>query len=169
MTKADSQAPGPSARLTLREVTAETVRAVAALEVAPDQQHLVANNALSMAEASVTPGAWFRAVYADETPVGFVLLFDPTLPGAKPYEPLKPGDAYLWRFMMDHRFQGHGYGQLALDLVRAYLRTRPGIERLIASFVPGEQSPRRFYLSYGFRETGRLVANDTEVEICLVL
>ena len=52
----------------------ETARAVCALEVGPEQHGYVAPNAVSIAQAHFEPKAWFRAVHADETPVGFVML-----------------------------------------------------------------------------------------------
>ena len=86
------------AEVTLREVTRETVRVICKLEVAPEQRGFVAPNAVSIAQAYFEPKAWFRAVYAGEEPVGFVMLFEDT--SAEEY--------YLWRFMIaaEHQEQG---------------------------------------------------------------
>ena len=46
----------------LREVTAETVRAICRLTVAAGQDQFVAPNAVSIAEAYFHPTAWFRAI-----------------------------------------------------------------------------------------------------------
>jgi hypothetical protein len=51
--------------VTLREISAATVRQITDLAVAPEQQRFVATNAVSLAEALFTPEAWYRAVYAD--------------------------------------------------------------------------------------------------------
>jgi diamine N-acetyltransferase len=155
--------------VTLREVTGRTVRRVTSLEVSAAQEDFVAPNAVSIAGAYFEKGAWFRAVYADETPVGFVMIFDPSLPGAGSKDGLEPGDAGLWRLMIDQRFQGLGFGRRALDLVSAHVRGRPGLRRLVSSYLPGEGGPQRFYLAYGFSKTGRLRNNGREVEICLAL
>ena len=61
---------GVADEVTLREITAETVRAICNLDVAPEQRGYVAPNAVSIAQAHFQPRAWFRAVYAAETPVG---------------------------------------------------------------------------------------------------
>lgn len=50
--------------VSLHEITADTVRAVCALEVSPEQRGFVAPNAVSIAEAHFEPRAWFRAIYA---------------------------------------------------------------------------------------------------------
>ena len=64
------------ATVSLREITAETVRMITALSVAEHQRHLVAPNAVSLAEALFAPAAWYRAIYLDEEPAGFVMLED---------------------------------------------------------------------------------------------
>lgn len=141
--------------MTLREVTAATVRAVCALEVRPEQRGFVAPNAVSIAEAYFEPRAWFRAVYADDEPVGFVMLEDD--PEAEQY--------YLWRFMIDGAHQGKGYGRRALDLVVDHVRKRPGARELVASYRPGEGSPRDFYLRYGFVEGEETPAGEIRIRL----
>jgi diamine N-acetyltransferase len=144
--------------VTLREITADTVRAVCALEVSPDQRSFVAANALSIAEACFEPKAWFRAVYADETPVGFVML----------YLDREKQEYYLWRLMIDARHQGESYGRRALDLVVDHIRTLPGARYLYSSYVDGERSPGRFYARYGFEETGELEDGERVIRLSLV-
>lgn len=144
--QAESAMPGRDATVTLREVTRETLRAVLALKVAPEQERFVAPNPYSIAEAYFEPKAWFRAIYADETPVGFVMLFDD--PENTTY--------YLWRFMIDRRFQGTGFGARALETVVEHVRTRPGATALTLGCVQGEGSPCPFYERHGFTYTGEV-------------
>jgi diamine N-acetyltransferase len=146
-----------AADVTLREVTAETVRAICALEVAPAQKGYVAPNAVSIAQAHFEPRAWFRAVYAGEAPVGFVML--DVDPEAKEY--------FLWRFMIAAEHQGHGYGKRALDLVVEFVRTQPDASFLGSSFVPGDDGPREFYLRYGFVETGEVEGDERVIRLAL--
>ena len=143
--------------VTLREVTAETLRAVCRLEVGRDQQGFVAENVFSIAEASFEPKAWYRAVYADEEPVGFVML---------EHDPEQQED-HLWRFMIDHRHQGKGHGRAALDLVVEHVRAR-GAKRLLSSYVPGDAGPAEFYRRYGFVETGEVDEDELVIRLDLV-
>ena len=138
-------APSRESELSLREVTRETLGDVLRLAVAPGQEHFVATNAVSIAQASFYPEtAWFRAIYADGTPVGFVML---EVDAEKP--------AYhVWRFMIDQRFQKLGLGARAMDLVMDHVRTRPGGTELSLSHVPGDGSPGPFYEKLGFVYTG---------------
>lgn len=165
----DKALPEAGAPVSLREITADTVRAITRLQVNEVQRSYVASNALSLAQALFHPQAWYRAVYAGEVAVGFVMLADHSLPGSTPPSaptPSRPRLALL-RFMIDHRVQARGFGRAALALVIAHARTRPGVDRLTTSCVPGPLSPKAFYESVGFVATGEIDAG--EVVLALVL
>ncbi len=143
--------------VSLREVTGDTVRVICRLDVSEEQKHFVAPNAVSIAEAYFEPKAWFRAIYADETPVGFLMLYD------DPDEPLY----FLWRYMIDVRYQKLGFGKKAMDLLLEYVRTRPGAKEMMLSCHPGEDGPEPFYRRYGFALTGRMLGDEAEMRIDL--
>jgi diamine N-acetyltransferase len=147
--------PGPS--ISLREISKDTVRAICRLAVAPEQNGFVAPNAVSLAEALFEPKAWYRAVYAGEEPVGFVMLFD---------DPEAP-EYYLWRFMIAAGHQGRGFGKQALAQVIAYVRSRPRAGELTTSCVPGEGSPCGFYQKMGFAFTGEVDENELVMRLPL--
>jgi diamine N-acetyltransferase len=153
----------------LRTIDWNNLHAVLALDVDPAQQRFVASNAVSLAEARFNPGAWFRAVYAGDTLVGFMMLFDPTLPGAIASDPVESTDMVLWRLMIDRRYQRQGLGRRTLDAAREHIVGLGRFRRLLTSYIPGPGGPKDFYLSYGFAETGRLWDNGTEVEIAFEL
>lgn len=137
--------------VSLREVTAQTVRAICKLEAQPPGY--VAPNAVSIAQAYFHPEAWFRAVYADEVPVGFVMLED----SARLPQPPAEHRVFLWRFMIDAPRKGQGLGRAALRLVIEDLKQRyPGLQRFGTSCVIGPHSPRAFYESLGFVFTGEV-------------
>ncbi len=145
MTDPTPAMPAPDAVVSLREITKDTVRRIVQLKVAPDQERFVATNGMSIAEAHFSPEvAWFRAIYAGEVPVGFMMLEDDA---AKQ-------KVFLWRFMIDARYQGRGFGRRALERVIAHVRTRPGAVGLETSCVPGDGSPCPFYERMGFAYTG---------------
>jgi diamine N-acetyltransferase len=138
--------------VTLREITDDNRVRVEALAVTEVQTSYVAGVADSLVEAAQTPQAapWFRAVYADDDPVGFVMISD----GITVDDPELLGPYYLWRLLIDQRHQGRGYGSAALALVVEHLLTRPDAQVLLTSVVPGPDTPRGFYLGLGFRDTG---------------
>jgi len=155
-------ATSPTAKVSLQEVTASTVRAVTDLRVAPEHEDYVASNAVSIAQAYFHREAWFRSIHAESDLIGFVMLSDSTLLTPAP----TPAQLSLWRFMIDRRYQRAGFGRKALELVVAHARTRPGIDAIHTSYVAGPHGPMEFYLSFGFRHTGEIKPNG---EVALVL
>jgi diamine N-acetyltransferase len=148
--------------ITLREVTAATVRAVTSLRVAPEQENYVASNAVSIAQAYFAQDAWFRAIYADEQLIGFAMLRDGTLLSPENAKP----EVSLWRFMISHHYQKLGYGGEALSLLVSHARSRPGVKSFETSYVPGPNGPKDFYLAFGFHHTGEVKPSG---EVCLSL
>lgn len=143
--------------VSLREVTGENLSDILKLKVEPEQEQFVASNAISIAQAHFEEKAWFRAIYANETPVGFVMLYD---------DPEKT-DYFLWRFMIDKRYQGLHFGQRALQLLIDHVRAQPDATELLVSYVPAEGSPETFYRAAGFVDTGEI--SDGEIVMRLAL
>lgn len=133
--------------ITLREITRDDLDAMLALEVAPHQQGFVGSVAKSIAQAHYYPeSAWYRGVYAGDTPIGFVML---ALEAGRP--------PYLWRFIIDARFQRRGLGRLAMErILEAARALRPGDSEIRLSHVEGEGHPGPFYERLGFAYTGEI-------------
>jgi diamine N-acetyltransferase len=153
------------ATVTLEPITDDNRDAVSALKVTEIQEDYVAGVAESLVEAAATPQAmpWCRAVYADATPVGFVMISDNIPPG----DLALIGPYYLWRLIIDARYQGRGYGRAAIALVVEYVRTRPGAQELLTSVVPGDATPLGFYLRCGFTETGEMFDHERVLRLPL--
>lgn len=155
----------PAPNVSLREITSANRAAVEALTVTAVQAEYVTGVAESLVEAAETPDAcpWYRAVYADDRPVGFVMISD----GITVVNPAYLGPYFLWRLLIDQRYQGRGYGSAALRLVIEYVRTRPGARVLLSSMVQGAASPIGFYLRQGFRATGEVHEDELVLELDL--
>ena len=149
--------------VSLRSINESNREAVEALEVAPDQQQFVSNAADSIREAAKEPDgrALYWAIYADGTPVGFVMISDDV--GGPDYFP-----QYLWKLFIDQRYQRRSYGTATLDLIAEYFRRRPEVEVMRTSAGQGKGSPIGFYERYGFERTGDIVF-DSEVLLQLKL
>lgn len=146
----------------LREITAQTVVKVCALsETLPlSQQRLVADNAISIAQGHFSSRAWMRAIYAGDTPVGFMMLH------MGPEEGFSLPDVFLWRLMIAAPEQGKGYGRRAMELLFDHLRAQ-GVPKLVTTYVPGEGSPEGFYKKLGFVPTGK--KHEEEIELVFKL
>lgn len=151
------------ASVTLREITADTLRGIVSLAVAESQKGFVATNAVSLAQALFATEAWYRAVYAGDEPAGFVMLEDQSLLTPPPDKP----EVAVWRFMIDAKFQGQGIGRAALQRVIEHVRDKRLFEKLQLSYVPGPGCPEPFYLGLGFRHTGRLDGDEVILELPL--
>jgi diamine N-acetyltransferase len=148
-----------NALVTLREITADTVGGICRLSdtLSAEQQKMVAPNAYSIAQAHFEARAWFRAVYADETPVGFVMLYD---------DPEKD-HVYLWRFMIAGPHQGKGFGRRALELVFEHALRRPNVRAVKASYVPIDGGAGPFYRKLGFEPTGEMDGDEVVIRLAL--
>ena len=143
------------AMISLRAIDSSNREAVEALRVSPAQERFVSNVPESLLEAVDEPDgrALYWAVYADETPVGFVMISDEV--GHPDYIA-----HYLWKLFIDARHQSRGYGTAVLDLIVEYFRGRPGVEVLWTSAGQGKGSPIPFYERYGFEQSGEIVFDD---------
>ncbi len=150
-------------RVTLREITEDTVVSIVKLSVAEHQKGFVATNAVSLAQALFSKEAWYRGIYVGDEPAGFVMLYDESLREPRPEAP----EIGVWRFMIDERFQGRGVGRVALQMVIDHVRAKGLFTTLELSYVPAEGNPEPFYRSLGFRPTGRI--DDGEVVLALDL
>ncbi len=158
------------AAVELRDIiTDEDRAAVLEMRTRPDQERFVSPVEESyrdaVMEAHACPRMW--SVHAGGSIVGFVMISDGIAQATLDADPDLLGPYYLWRLLIDARYQRVGYGTAALDAVVAYLRGRPGAEILWTSAGEGDGSPRPFYERYGFVATGRII--DGEVVLRLDL
>ena len=140
--------------VTLREITSGNLHAVLELTVADHQLRAYPrSNAYSIAEAHYPVDddpVWLRAIYASETPVGFMMAS----------EAPDKGEYFLWRLMIDHRFQRSGYGSRAVQLLIERILQTGNPKVLITSHLPEDANAGRFYERLGFRYTGKLIGAD---------
>ena len=135
----------------LREITSENWRLVTRLHVADDQTAFVAPNDYSLLEAAYdNPKYQFTplAVYADDTPVGFVMYGQIDFNGRWAWA--------IWRLMVDGEHQRKGYGRAALGLTVERMRAEHGCDEIFISFLPDNHSARTLYAAEGFEDTGEI-------------
>ena len=147
----------------LRPLTEENRPALEALRVVTAQRAFVSSVTDSLAEAELEAGTnpLVFGLYNRETPVGFVMIAD---------EVDDPDYIahYLWKLLIDERFQRRGFGTAALDLVAAYVRSK-GVPTMWTSTGEGEGSPIPFYERYGFVRDSVHEDDDGSREIMLRL
>lgn len=151
--------PGPEAQVSLREITADSVRDICRLTdtLTPPKKYMVAPNAVSLAQALFEEHAWYRAIYAGDTPVGFVML----------YENPDEEEYFLWRYMIAEPHHGQGFGRRGLELVVDHVRGLPGARVLETSCGQGPGSPEDFYQKVGFARNGKMLGQEVGLSLAL--
>jgi diamine N-acetyltransferase len=134
----------PTSEISLREITPENYSSIISMQVREDQKGFVASNVHSLAEAHVFPGRCPLAIYADETPVGFLM-----------YVNLEDRQQHwIFRLMIAAEHQGQGYGRAAMLLLIDRMRAIPDCRQIYISYEPENDVARKLYASLGFAATG---------------
>ena len=118
-----------------KRINSDTVLEVCKMsETLPiEQRKYVADNALSIAQAYYSENVWMRAIYAEDEPVGFLMLRI----GSDWADGIDCPGVFLWRLMIAYPHQGKGYGKAAVILLVEHLRAL-GVPKLYTSYHLGE-------------------------------
>lgn len=132
--------------LTLREITKENLIPVTDLQMEDSQAGFVEDNLFSIAECYLYPEFIPKAIYDDETPVGFVLYY---------FVEDDPDYVFLHRIMVDKNQQGKGYGVRSLDLCfEEFKKEFPSIGCVELIHYPDNDRAAAVYEKAGFKLTG---------------
>ncbi|WP_127593033.1 GNAT family N-acetyltransferase [Paenibacillus lautus] len=150
--------------ITLRKITLENRRSIFNLEVSEDQRRFVASNLSSVASCYVlatNEGHPFPfAIYADEQPVGFVMITY----RINGYElPTIADNSYcILRLMIDKQYQNRGYGREAMKKILEFIRTFPAgpAQFCWIPYKAENAAAKKLYESYGFRDNGEIIENE---------
>jgi len=139
----------------------ENIKECIELDVTPEQRSFVAHNATSLGQAYAwnarygADGGYAApyAIYTDDVMVGFIMY------GfiKKEHDDTYGEDCYFfWRFMLDAKQQGKGYGRQALTQLLDEIRQFPcgKVDYCYTSYEPKNITAKKLYESFGFIETG---------------
>ena len=129
--------------INLREITSKNLKSIIDLNVKEDQKDYVALNSVSIAQGHYSKSAWFKGIFYDDRPVGFVML--------DLIE--EENKCFLWRFMIDREYQGKGFGKIALNQVIDFVKSLNLYTYIATSYVPAENGAGGFYKNFGFIES----------------
>lgn len=150
-------------------VTEDDIEAVMGLRRGPGQERylgmMISHFEDAIADARACPRMW--SVHDGAALVGFVMISDDIPAETLAADDDIVGPYFLWRLLIDHRFQGRGYGKATIDAVVRYLGTRPNAKVLFTSCAAGDGSPQPFYFRYGFEKTDRVVDGEDVLRLDL--
>jgi len=162
----------------LRKIDHDNWHAVIKLKLNPEQENWVAPNIYSLAEAYVDqmcsdkPPMPF-AIYNGDELVGFAMMEYCDIEDDED-EPLwvrfKDKAIYnFFRFMIDAKHQGKGYGRQAFGKVLDFLKTQPqgAVDAISISYMPDNDVARKIYAGFGFVETGDFVDGEVVARLAL--
>ena len=150
------------------------VEDITKLRVNKEQKSFVASNTESIIDAYFATTEEGKhvfplGIYDGKKAVGFIMIsynccWRDNLDFAK-------NSYYIWRFMIDKRYQGKGYGKEAMKLAIDFIRTFPcgKSEYCWLSFELENEVARKLYLSLGFKEVPELCGKDEEMPAVLKL
>ena len=162
----------------LEKVTDDNVEDIVKLRVAKEQKEYVASNEWSLVDAylSLAKGepVFPFGIYNGKTLVGFVMISyfndwsgyerDAWL-NSEDYQFYKDKYFYyIWRFMIDKKYQKRGYGKEALKLAINFIRTFPcgKAEYCVLSYEPENIAAKNLYGSFGFIELNELTEEEKD-------
>ena len=152
----------------LEKINWENYRKVLKLRVNKEQDNFVARNNASLIHAFVemsngTPVYAF-AVMHGKTVVGFMqLMYGHDWSGYEREDWLNSDEYkkyegkyyyYIWRFMIDKKYQQRGYGRETFKQTLDFIKTFPAgkAEYVLLSYEPSNAVGKKLYASFGFKE-----------------
>jgi diamine N-acetyltransferase len=130
--------------VTLKQITKENWEECIDLTVGVEQKKFIASNLYSIAQVQFLTNFEAFAIYHNDTMVGFTLFG------------LDEDDHNYWiyRIMVDEKYQGNGYGSAALDQIIRYLSEKPDCDLIYLGYHPENYGAERLYFSAGFKNAG---------------
>ncbi len=133
--------------LTLREIDESNWLECIFLTTNKDDKHFVcekfvASNALSIAQSKIEQGWITKAIYHDDTMVGFTMFGYCT----------KNNFYEICRLMIARKFQGKGFGRMALEIVIEQMKNNTDCKDIYLSFDTRNAVAKKLYESLGFSD-----------------
>ena len=152
----------------LEKVDWDNYEKVLKLRVTKEQENFVASNDYSFIHAflALSDGdpVYAFAIYKGKTVIGFIQIgYDDDWTGEE-YEEWLQSDEYksyvgkhyyfIWRFMIDKKYQRNGYGKEAFKQALDFIKTEPSgkAEYITLSYEPSNTVAKELYASFGFEE-----------------
>ena len=115
----------------------------------------MASNLYSIAQAKVQPECIPLAIYDEATLVGFIMYCLDS----------EDKEYWIYRLMIDEKFQAKGYGKEAMKQVIEKIREDKTHHIIYISFEPENHVAKSLYENLGFVPDGRIIGD--EIVYCL--
>lgn len=155
-------------QIRLEKVSWDNYGKILRLRVTKQQQNFVARNDWSLIHAFLSSSegipVYAFGIFKGKTAIGFIqICYDDDWTGyehekwlqSEEYKEYEGKNYYaIWRFMIDKKYQGHGYGKQAFQLALDFINTLPAgkAEYMTLSYEPENVVAKTLYHSFGFEE-----------------
>ncbi|MDI2589153.1 GNAT family N-acetyltransferase [Psychrobacillus sp. NEAU-3TGS] len=129
----------------IAELNAENWYDCCELEVSPEQKEYMEPNAISIAQSKFETTLKPYAIYAEEKIVGF-LMYNSVQEELDGY--------WIYRIMVDKKFQGKGIGKAATELMILEMAKLPDAKKIIVGYHLENLGAHNLYSSLGFIDHG---------------
>jgi diamine N-acetyltransferase len=127
------------------ELSAENWYDCCELEVSSEQKQFIEPNAISIAQSKFESTLKPYAIYFEEKVVGF-LMFNSIQEELDGY--------WVYRIMVDKKFQGKGIGKAATKLMISEMAKLPNAKKIVVGYHPENLGAHKLYSSLGFIDNG---------------
>ena len=145
--------------INFRAITEENFDAIIRMK-RPDDEHFVASNAYSLAQAWLYRDAgdvYPFAIYDDDQPVGFMMLD----------EDLDEKCLIIWRIMFPVEHQCKGYGTAAIREIIRLAKESGKYDFMLIDYAPDNKIAEHVYTKLGFKPTGVFEHGEYELRLDL--
>jgi diamine N-acetyltransferase len=130
----------------LREINKQNFWDCISLVVADGQKDFVTSNAVSLAQSKYQPECIPLGIFSDDEMIGFMMYCIDA----------DDGEYWIYRMMIDRRFQGRGYGKKALELLAEIIRMDKSHHRILLGVHKDSLAAVTLYSGFGFKFTGQV-------------
>ncbi|MFJ5764407.1 GNAT family N-acetyltransferase [Lysinibacillus sp. NPDC093210] len=136
------------------ELNAENWYDCCEFEIATEQKKYIESNAISVAQSKFEPTLKPYAIYLNEKVVGF-LMYNAVQEELDGY--------WVYRIMVDKKFQGKGIGKAATKLMISEMAKLPNSKKVIVGYHPENLGAHNLYASLGFIDEGHRFGKEMAV------
>ena len=141
--------------ITLKNIDYNNFREIIELKVHENQLDFLTSNAVSIAQSKVQPECIPLAIYNDEKAIGFAMHGIDR----------RDGQYWIYRFMIDKRYQTKGLGKAALQLLINQIQKDKKYSKILLGVQKESIVAVRLYHSLGFEFSGQIFGKEHIMEL----
>jgi diamine N-acetyltransferase len=115
------------------------------LEVSKEQSDFIESNAISIAQTKFERTLKPYGIYFEDRVVGF-LMYNSVAEELDGH--------WIYRIMVDKKFQGKGIGKAAMEQIIAEMKKLPDVKKMVVGYHPDNTGAHQLYASLGFIDHG---------------